>query len=176
MARTHERTSARRCAAQILYTGTIRDCSASDLLNSGGVDCIEGLVSDYALMLVNGVEERMDELDERLSSISKNWSVSRMPIMDLAILRIALYEMLYVEEVPLSVSINEAVEMAKFFGGDDDSPKFVNGMLGNVARQIEDAENASDDSVCADASDTSASIEDTSAEDVDGNELQGEQE
>ncbi len=95
-------------------------------------------MSDYAYSLVKGVEERKDELDGRLSSISKNWSVSRMPLMDLAILRIALYEMLYVDVVPISVSINEAVEMAKEFGGEDDSPKFVNGMLGNVARQLED--------------------------------------
>lgn len=138
MARTHERTAARKNAAQILYSGAIRDTSALELLKAGDIDCIDGTVSDYAVKLIEGVESVLPELDERLESISQNWSVSRMPIMDLAILRIALYEMLYVDEVPISVSINEAVEMAKAFGGDDDSPKFVNGMLGNVARQLEE--------------------------------------
>lgn len=138
MARTHERTSARRCAAQILYSGAIRDTSALGLLRAGDVDCLDGTVSDYAVRLIEGVEGVSHELDERLGSISQNWSVSRMPVMDLAILRIALYEMLYVDEVPVSVSINEAVEMAKAFGGDEDSPRFVNGMLGNIARQLEE--------------------------------------
>lgn len=139
MSRQHERTAARKCAAQILYSGAIRDVSAFELLESGSMTCLEKTVSDYAYGLVKGVEEHKEELDGRLSSISKNWSIKRMPVMDLAILRIALYEMLYVDVVPISVSINEAVEMAKEFGGEDDSPKFVNGMLGNVARQLEGA-------------------------------------
>lgn len=138
MARTHERTAARKCAAQILYSGAIRDTSSLELLRCGDIDCIDGVVPDYALRLVEGVEGVKQELDSRLESISQNWAVGRMPVMDLAIMRIALYEMLYVEEVPISVSINEAVEIAKTFGGDDDSPRFVNGMLGNVARQLEE--------------------------------------
>ena len=129
----------------MLYTGAIRNRSALELLRKGDIDCIEGVVPDYSIRLIEGVEERKPELDERLASISKNWSVSRMPIMDLAILRIALFEMLHIDEVPVSVSINEAVEMAKFFGGDDDSPKFVNGMLGNVARQMNDGAPAEED-------------------------------
>ena len=137
MSRQHERTAARKSAAQILYSGAIRNVSAFDLLNEGSMTCLEKEVSDYAYNLVKGVEEHKDELDAKLDSISNNWSVSRMPLMDLAILRIALYEMLYMDMVPISVSINEAVEMAKEFGGEDDSPKFVNGMLGNVARELE---------------------------------------
>lgn len=143
MTRTHERTAARRCAVQILYSGAIRDTSALGLLRAGDVDCIDGTISDYSIRLIEGVEDVRDELDSRLDSISQNWAVSRMPIMDLAILRIALYEMLYVDEVPVSVSINEAVEMAKAFGGEEDSPRFINGMLGNIARQIEGSESES---------------------------------
>lgn len=151
MTRTHERTAARRSAAQILYSGAIRDTSAASLLRAGDVDCIEGTVSDYAIRLIDGVEGARAELDERLDSISQNWAVSRMPIMDLAILRIALFEMLYVDEVPVSVSINEAVEMAKAFGGEDDSPRFINGMLGNIARQLEGADVEGADAQAADA-------------------------
>ena len=83
--------------------------------------------------LALGVEEHMSELDARISSISQNWVLSRMSIVDRNILRIAHYEMLFDEEIPTSVAINEAVELAKLFG-QDESPKFVNGILGESAR------------------------------------------
>lgn len=124
-------------AAQILYTGQVRGDSALRLLEGGELSCLNGPVSDYAYSLVKGIEENKDKLDQELSESSRNWTIERMPIMDLAILRIALYEMMFVDQVPVSVSINEAVEMAKEFGGDDDSPKFINGMLGNIARKME---------------------------------------
>lgn len=137
MSRLHERTAARRMAAQILYSGQVRNKPALELLESGEISCLDGSVSDYTYSLVKGVEENIDQLDSELSESSRNWAIGRMPIMDLAILRIALYEMLFVDQVPISVSINEAVEMAKEFGGDDDSPKFINGILGNIARKME---------------------------------------
>ena len=124
-------------AAQILYTGQVRGDSALRLLEDGELSCLNGPVSDYTYSLVKGIEENKDQLDQELSESSRNWTIERMPIMDLAILRIALYEMMFVDQVPVSVSINEAVEMAKEFGGDDDSPKFINGMLGNIARKME---------------------------------------
>lgn len=61
-----------------------------------------------------------------------------MPVIDRCLLRQTVFEMLYVEDVPISVSINEAVELAKKYGGEDDSHKFVNGILGKIARQIEE--------------------------------------
>lgn len=67
-----------------------------------------------------------------------------MPIVDRSILRLAAYEMMYVDDVPVSVSINEAVELAKDFGGEDESPRFVNGVLGRIAKRLEDAAAASD--------------------------------
>lgn len=137
MSRLHERTAARQMAAQILYTGQVRGDSALRLLEDGELSCLNGPVSDYAYSLVKGIEENKDKLDQELSESSRNWTIERMPIMDLAILRIALYEMMFMDQVPVSVSINEAVEMAKEFGGDDDSPKFINGMLGNIARKME---------------------------------------
>ena len=140
MARQHERTASRKSAVQVLYAGVIRNRRASELLSGGEILCLDDALSDYALMLVEGVEVHEAEIDERLESISENWSVCRMPIMDRTILRLALFEMLYVDDVPTSVSINEAVELAKEFGGEDDSPRFVNGMLGRVARQMEAGE------------------------------------
>ena len=107
------------------------------LIDGALLDCLEEPLSDYALKLLDGVSDHKDELDSELASLSENWSIERMPVMDLNILRIALFEMKYVDDVPISVSINEAVELAKDFGGEDNSPKFINGMLGNIARQME---------------------------------------
>lgn len=142
MARKHERTSARRSAVQVLYSAAIRDMGPQELLESNLMDCLEAPLSDYALKLISGVEENAEELDAIISGAARNWTLARMPIMDLAIIRTALFEMLHVDDVPVSVSINEAVELAKRFGGEDDSPKFVNGMLGSVARQQEGSQPA----------------------------------
>ncbi|WP_165044506.1 transcription antitermination factor NusB [Adlercreutzia sp. ZJ138] len=95
---------------------------------------------DYALMLVEGVDENLAAIDERLGAVSSNWSVERMPVADRCILRLAAYEMFCVDETPISVSINEAVDLAKFFGGQNESSQFVNGVLGNIARGIEAGE------------------------------------
>ncbi len=137
MARKHERTAARRAAAQILYSASIRNMDASDILEGGQLDCLDQPLGDYSLMLIHGIEDHSQEIDEIISRLAKNWTLERMPLMDVAIIRIALFEMLHVEDVPVSVSINEAVELAKCFGGEDDSPRFVNGMLGSVARQMD---------------------------------------
>lgn len=137
MAFTHDRTRARRAAAQALYTSSIRNIAVADLIDQSALDCLDGTLSDYALQLLSGVQDHKDELDGKLSALSEKWTTERMPVMDLNILRLALFEMLHVDDVPISVSINEAVELAKDFGGDDNSPKFVNGMLGTIARQME---------------------------------------
>lgn len=78
--------------------------------------------------------EKLPEIDALLNEISVGWKTSRMNKVDLTILRLAVYEMMYDEEVPTAVAINEAVELAKRFGGDD-STSFVNGILGKAARE-----------------------------------------
>ncbi len=108
------------------------------MLEEGRMDCLESPLTDYAITLIHGIEENSEEIDQLIKDASKNWTLERMPLMDVAIIRIALFEMLHVDQVPVSVSINEAVELAKCFGGEDDSPKFVNGMLGGVARQMDE--------------------------------------
>ena len=135
--RRHERTSARRSTVQVLYTSEIQDERPTVLIETGR--CLEedGPLFDYAIALIKGVEEKMGDIDARLEESSDNWSVSRMPVVDRSILRIAVYEMLYVDDVPVSVAINEAVELAKAFGGEDESPRFVNGVLGKIARRLE---------------------------------------
>lgn len=137
--RRHERTAARQSALQVLYTSEIKGVRPSDLLDSGLVLEDDGKsLSDYAIGLIEGVGEKMLPIDVRLNSTSENWKLNRMPIVDRCILRLATYEMLFVDEVPVSVAINEAVELAKDFGGEDESPRFVNGVLGRIARQLEE--------------------------------------
>lgn len=133
----HERTEARRLALQMLYQSEMLEKSPSAILDEANYVAEEGVPSAYAQRLLRGVEEHREEIDDELRVSSENWTLSRMSAVDRSLLRVAVYEMLYVDEVPLSVSINEAVELAKSFGGGDDSHRFVNGILGRIARSIE---------------------------------------
>lgn len=137
-AKRHERTHARRCALQILYQSEILDESPHEISSGKKYIEEEGVPNSYALLLLDGIEEHLNDIDACLKESSENWSLFRMPIVDRSILRIAAYEMLYMDEVPLSVAINEAVELAKNFGGEDDSPRFVNGVLGRIAKTLEE--------------------------------------
>jgi N utilization substance protein B len=87
-----------------------------------------GDLEPYAVMLARGVEEEQEHLDAVLSEVSEGWPVHRMSAIDRTILRLALYEMLYVEDVPPEVAVNEAVELATGFSGDE-APAFVGGVL-----------------------------------------------
>ena len=82
------------------------------------------------------IRDKITEIDEILNQASKGWKTSRMGKVDLTILRLASYEVLFDEDVPAKVAINEAVELAKKFGGDD-SPSFINGVLGKVAAGVQ---------------------------------------
>ena len=89
---------------------------------------------DYMEAKYSRICEKLPEIDAFLNRISVGWKTSRMNKVDLTILRLAVYEMQYDEEVPTAVAINEAVELAKRFGGED-STSFVNGILGKAARE-----------------------------------------
>ncbi|MFR5877038.1 MAG: transcription antitermination factor NusB [Eubacterium sp.] len=90
-------------------------------------------VGEYAKELYDGVTKSTDEIDEIISSYSNGWKLSRIPKVNLSILRLAVYEMKYVESVPDSVAINEAVELAKKYSGKEDA-SFINGILGSFSR------------------------------------------
>lgn len=91
-------------------------------------------VCDYAKGIFSGVNEKKDELDKLITSYSKSWKISRLPKVTLALLYLSLYEMKYVDSVPVNVAINEAVELAKKYAGTADA-SFINGILGSVARE-----------------------------------------
>jgi N utilization substance protein B len=94
-----------------------------------------GDLEDYAVRLARGVEREMEELDALLSEVSVGWPVRRMSAVDRTVLRLALYEMLFVEDVPPDVAVNEAVELARGFSGEE-APAFVGGVLRGAEGRI----------------------------------------
>ena len=89
-------------------------------------------VPEYAVTLVEGVVAHLARIDELLATYAEEWTLDRMPPVDLAVLRIGAYELLWCDDVPDAVAIDEAVELAKALSTDE-SPRFVNGILGRVA-------------------------------------------
>lgn len=140
MAKKHERTLARRMAVQALYQSEITGSDLSAMAGDVTIIPDGGALPEYAVELLAAIDEHAKVIDRRISGASENWSLSRMPIVDRAILRASVCEIFFIEDVPVSVSINEAVELAKEFGGEDESSRFVNGILGRIARSMEAGE------------------------------------
>ena len=84
------------------------------------------------------VSEMSDEIDEKINEVSEGWPVDRLGKAELAIMRLAVYEMLYDDDIPVNVAINEAVELAKKYGSDDNTAAFVNGVLAKLVLVIKD--------------------------------------
>lgn len=131
-----DRSLGRRQALQVLYQREITDEPILSILGNKTYSLAEGAPSEYAVEILQGVNAQQDRIDGLLGDVSQNWVVSRMPLVDRNILRVATWEILYGDrqQVPPSVAINEAVELAKVYGGDDSS-KFVNGVLGRIAER-----------------------------------------
>lgn len=89
-------------------------------------------VVGYARRLVAGTQQHHAEIDELITAYADRWTIDRMPVIDRTVLRIAVFELLWGEDVPVAVVINEAVELAKSLSTDD-SGRFVNGLLGRIA-------------------------------------------
>jgi N utilization substance protein B len=88
-------------------------------------------VREFAEGLVQGVQEHRDVIDAAIKARSKNWTLVRMPRVDLNVMRMATYELMFRQDIPKKVSINEAIEIARRFG-DKESPAFVNGILDEI--------------------------------------------
>jgi N utilization substance protein B len=128
------RRKSRRRALDVLYSADLRDLPAGQVLN----DTIARLGRDvpehmgYAVLLVEGVIDHAERIDELISTYAEGWTLDRMPVVDRNLLRIAVYELLYRDDVDDPVAISEAVELAQDLSTDD-SPRFVNGVLGRIA-------------------------------------------
>ena len=101
---------------------------------------------EYIEMVVKGVKENLSEIDEIILSKLKNWSLDRIAKIDLAILRLAIYEIKYLDDIPEKVSANEAVELAKTYGNND-SRNFVNGVIAAVIESKEDIDGTTEENI-----------------------------
>ncbi|MFC1514646.1 transcription antitermination factor NusB [Candidatus Omnitrophota bacterium] len=129
------RTQARQSALQILYQTEVARIPHQEAVQDYFASNAFGPPhQDFTAQLVSGVSSRLEALDEVITRYAKNWQISRMAVVDKNILRMGVYELLHVEDIPPKVTINEAVELAKKFG-DLDSPKFINGILDSIFRK-----------------------------------------
>ena len=116
----------------MLYQREITGQDVRTIIDTRAYNDEDGEPSEYSRELALGTESYQDVIDAEIEATSQHWSLMRMPFVDRNILRLAVYEIVYEDGMPASVAINEAVELAKAYGGDD-SPKFVNGVLGRIA-------------------------------------------
>lgn len=133
---TMTRHEARELAFVLLFEKSFSDCTIQEIIKNAG-EARDIQSDDFAVSLAEGAESHMDEIDEKIYAHSHKWSKGRISRVSMAIMRLAVYEMQYIEDIPVSVSINEAVELAKKYGGEEDSA-FINGVLGGITRQPEE--------------------------------------
>ena len=142
---THNRRHQRRFAFQVIYSfGFDRDVSKDTLIRSFDNFWAEEEFDmerqdSYAWTLVEGVFDNYDRIDEIITRHSQHWKLNRIAKVELTILRLSLFEMLFCPDIPLKVAMNEAIELAKNFG-DDNSKTFVNGVLDAAAKGAERTE------------------------------------
>ena len=122
----------REQAFLLLFEMTFGEESIEDKMESA-VEARSAVFTEFSKRLVNGVTDYRIQLDDRLAAHSQNWRLDRISRVALTALRLAAYEMLYCDDIPDSVAINEAVELVKAFGGEEDGA-FVNGVLGGLSR------------------------------------------
>lgn len=145
-----KRTRSREFALQILYQLDLSSRPLEEALEDFWLDRVDLLLSnteklaaekdkkepdvrEYANKLVRGIFNDHEKLDKIIESFAENWKIDRMSYVDRNILRLATYEMINFQDVPIKVAINEAVDLAKRYG-EDDSSKFVNGILDKIAK------------------------------------------
>ena len=138
MSQFTQRREGRKAAVQYLYSWSIN--SPEDMNEDLGL-FFEGLESPrdtfaFGEELIFGCIENLDTIDEKIRTLAQNWDFSRIAKVDLAILRIAIFEMLFRKDIPPVVSINEAIDLGKQFSSND-SKRFINGMLDRVKGQLD---------------------------------------
>lgn len=131
------RTKARRRALDILFSADVRGDDIGVALAAAAQRAVNEPDRQaswlYAREIVDGVIDHRDEIDEQITTHARDWKLERMPAVDRALLRLSTWEILFNEEVPHAVAINEAVELAKELSTDE-SGSFVNGVLARIVR------------------------------------------
>jgi N utilization substance protein B len=126
------RSKARKRALDLLFASELRSEDAVATLDAA-IAAGEGPTNEYTSALVRGVAEHQPRIDELLSEYSEGWTLDRMPVVDRNVLRLGVYELLYADDVPDAVAVTEAMALVRDLSTDE-SPAFVNGILGNILR------------------------------------------
>ena len=136
-----DRRKSRILAVQLAYGCELSENSAENLLETCFTEknIQKESVQKYSLKLVKITQIEIDKIDDIIENNSKNWEIKRIALTDKLVLRIAIAEMLHIEDVPQKVSISEAVEISKVFGTKESGP-FVNGILDAVYKKINKGE------------------------------------
>jgi len=125
------RTKARKRALDVLYEADVRGADPALILIARR-DQADPPIGAYSAELVAGVQENRTRIDELIATYSQGWDIDRMPPVDRNLIRIGIYELLWSQEVPAAVAINEAVELARTLSAEE-SASFINGVLGRIA-------------------------------------------
>lgn len=126
------RGKARKRALDLLYASEMRSESPVVALDRA-IEAGEGPTNDYTDQLVRGVVANQARIDELLSTYSEGWTLARMPAVDRNVLRLGVYELLYLDDVPDAVAVSEAISLVRDLSTDE-SPTFVNGILGAIEK------------------------------------------
>lgn len=131
-----KRRKSRELALQALYQYYISDADIEEIIKFGwDKGKTDSEIKDFATILVKGTIKKTDELDEYIKNLSKNWDFSRINLIDKIILRYSSYSFKYQKDIPARVIINEAIDIAKKYSGDD-SYKFINGILDEINKKV----------------------------------------
>ena len=132
-----KRRRGRETALKLLYAIDLTQQPADDVLHASWLDTVvPEAVRGFSITLVAGVMTHRDEIDNLVQECSMNWSLERIGIIERNILRFAIYELLFLPDIPPNVTINEAVEVAKRYGTDE-APSFINGILDRIKQEVE---------------------------------------
>lgn len=133
------RKTAREITLKIIFEYAFQKENPEDLYNRY-IDMQEDLEmtpedSKYILQVINGVSQNLDAIDDQIKAHLKDWNFERISKVDLALLRLSIYEIMFMEDIPEKVSVNEAVELSKAYS-EENSASFINGMLAEILKDI----------------------------------------
>lgn len=129
------RHESRQEAFCLLFEKTFTDMDLQEIIE-GATETRDLKVNAFTMQLARGTTEHQEEIDALIESKLKNWKLSRISKVSLSILRMAVYELKYLNDIPMNVTINEAVELAKQYANEDDY-SFINGVLGSIAKDLD---------------------------------------
>jgi len=133
-----KRRDAREQAFVMIFERSINHDTTQQIIDAAGLSN-DTIVDEFAEKIAVGVEENEEVLNVQIEKNIRGWKMNRLSKVSLALLKLAIYEIMFVKDIPVSVSINEAIDLAKKYGGLDDAP-YVNGVLGSVAKDWDDSE------------------------------------